>query len=299
MKMKRMWGVWAMVAMFATGFTGAGALSAAEPGPALVEKSAIDKVLSGFVDSTALIGVSALVYEDGKEAYFGAFGLADREAGKPMKRDTIVQIFSMTKPVAGVALMRLYEQGKFKLDDPLAKYAPEFANVRVYTGEDAAGKPVLEAPRRAITVHDMLRHTSGLSGGGGDQTAVGAIYRQIDPSNRNNTLPELVKKLAAVPLAYQPGTRWLYSNAVDVQAFLVEKISGQPFDAYLRQHIFEPLGMKTTRYTILPTDADRPRLAALYERAETGTYQRVPDEQAYAFNGASWPLKPGGFGLVS
>ena len=109
-------------------------------GAAAVDKSKIDGALQGFIESKALVGISALVYQDGHEAYFGAFGQADREAGKPMARDTLVQIFSMTKPITGVALMSLYEAGKFQLDDPLAKYAPEFAHLRVYAGTDSNGK---------------------------------------------------------------------------------------------------------------------------------------------------------------
>jgi CubicO group peptidase (beta-lactamase class C family) len=139
--------------------------SAAAPAGSSVDKAKIDATLSGFIDSGALVGVSALVYEDGHEAYFGAFGQADREAGKPMTRDTLVQIFSMTKPITGVALMSLYEAGKFQLDDPLAKYAPEFANLRVYAGIDPHGEVVYEALRRAVTIRDITRHTAGFYAG--------------------------------------------------------------------------------------------------------------------------------------
>jgi len=126
-----------------------------------VDKPHIDAALSAFIESKALVGVSALVYEDGQEAYFGAFGQADREAGKPMTRDTLVQIFSMTKPVAGVALMSLYEAGKFQLDDPLSRYAPEFADVRVYAGIDTHGEVIYQPVSRPITIRDITRHTAG------------------------------------------------------------------------------------------------------------------------------------------
>jgi CubicO group peptidase (beta-lactamase class C family) len=267
--------------------------------PPLVDPAAIDSALKSLIDSKQILGVSALVYERGKEAYFGAFGVADRENNKPMTRDTVVQIFSMTKPVTGVALMQLYERGKFQLDAPLAAYAPEFAEMRVYAGTDANGQPRYEAPRRPITVRDVLRHTAGFTGGSGEPAAVTAIYKEIDPRNLNNTLPQFAAKLAQVPLAYQPGTQWQYSDAVDVQAYLVQKISGVPFDEYLKLHIFRPLGMTSTRHTILPGDPDRPQLAAMYTRNEDGSFTRQPDEEAYAFNGAAWPLKPGSFGLVS
>jgi CubicO group peptidase (beta-lactamase class C family) len=268
------------------------------PTPALVDPAAIDSALKSVVDSQKVVGVSALVFERGKEAYFGAFGLADRENNRPMARDTVVQIFSMTKPVTGVALMQLYERGKFELDAPLTTYVPEFAQVQVYAGTDASGQPRYEAPKRPITVRDILRHTAGFNGDGAPE-AVTAIYRQVDPRNRNNALPEVIARLATVPLAYHPGTQWKYSDAVDVQAYLVQKISGVPFDEYLKLHIFRPLGMTSTRYTILPTDPDRAQLAALYTRNEDGTFTRQSDEEAFSFNSAEWPYKPGSGGLVS
>jgi len=268
------------------------------PPPPLVVPAAIDSALKSLVDSKQIVGASALIYERGQEAYFGAFGLADRENNKPFARDTVVQIFSMTKPVTGVALMQLYERGKFELDAPLAVYAPEFAEMQVYAGVDASGQPKYEAPKRPITVRDILRHTAGFNGDGAPE-AVTALYRQADPRNRNNALPDVIAKMAKVPLAYQPGTKWSYSDAVDVQAFLVQKISGVPFDEYLKLHIFRPLGMTSTRHTILPTDPDRPQLAALYTRNDDGTFTRQSDEEAYGYNGAVWPYKSGSAGLVS
>ena len=181
---------------------------AAIPAPPLVVPAAIDSALKSLVDSKQIVGASALVYERGQEAYFGAFGLADRENNKPFARDTVVQIFSMTKPVTGVALMQLYERGKFELDAPLAVYAPEFAEMQVYAGVDANGQPKYEAPKRPITVRDILRHTAGFNGDGAPE-AVTALYRQADPRNPNNALPEVIAKMAKVPLAYQPGTQWI------------------------------------------------------------------------------------------
>ncbi len=276
----------------------------AQPAPAIatpptIDPAIIDTALKAMVDDKRLIGVSALVFERGKEAYFGAFGLADRENNKPMTRDTIVQIFSMTKPVTGVALMQMYERGKFQLDDPLSNYLPEYANVTVFAGVDANGQPKFEPPKRPITVRDILRHTAGFIGGP-DDSPVGRLYREADPRGGfANTLAQVSEKLARVPLAYQPGTRWLYSDAVDIQAALLQKISGVPFDKYLELHIFKPLGMSSVRYTILPTDPDRPRLAALYTRNDDGTFTRQSDEEAYTFNSAPWPYKPGSFGLVA
>ena len=268
------------------------------PPPLVIEPGAIDDALRSMVESRKIVGVSALVFQGNREVYFGAFGLADRENNKPMARDTVVQIFSMTKPVTGVALMKLFERGKFKLDDPLEIYAPEFANLKVYAGLDESGQPKYEAPKRKVTIRDVMRHTAGFTGEG-DQTAVGAIYRELDPRAYTNTLADFAAELGQVPLAYQPGTRWLYSDAVCVQAYLVQKLSGVPFDKFLDLHIFRPLGMKSVRHTILPTDPDRPQLAALYTRNEDGSFTRQGEEEAYGFNNRAWPMKPGSSGLVA
>jgi CubicO group peptidase (beta-lactamase class C family) len=270
--------------------------SSAALGAGNVDKAKVDAALSGLTDSKALVGVSALVYQDGHEVYFGAFGQADREAGKPMTRDTLVQIFSMTKPITGVALMSLYEAGKFELDDPLSKYAPEFANMRVYAGIDTHGEVVYEPVHRPITIRDITRHTAGFYAGN-DHMPVGEIYRAANPTDKHNTLVEESVKLGSLPLLFQPGARWLYGPSVDVQALLVQRLSGMPFDEYLQQKIFKPLGMKNTRYVLRPQD--RARIAAVYEWHPDGSLSREPDEKAYEFNGHDWPLKPGSYGLVS
>ncbi len=261
----------------------------------LVDDAVINKALKNFVDNQALIGVSALIYEDGKEAYFGAFGQADREEGRPMQRDTIVQIFSMTKPVTGAVLMTLYEEGRFQLDDPLAKYAPEFADMKVYAGEEN-GRPVYEDLKRPITIRDLMRHTAGFYGGE-EPSPVRELYQAADATNRNNTLVRMAEKLGGVPLLYQPGTRWLYSPSVDVQAFLAERLAGKPFDQLLQERIFDPLKMQDTSYFV-PQDK-RARFAALYTRSEDGTFTRQTDEQAFSFYFNHWPLTPGGWGLTS
>ncbi len=271
-------------------------LPGSAPAASLVSKNKVDAALNSFVESHALVGVSALVYQDGREAYFGAFGQADREAHTPMTRDTLVQIFSMTKPITGVALMTLYEAGKFQLDDPVAMYAPEFANIKVYAGIDTHGEVIYEAPRRPMTIRDLTRHTAGFYAGV-DHTPVAEIYRAANPIDKTNTLAQEANKLSSLPLLFQPGSRWLYGPSVDVQAYLVERLSGMAFDQYLQATIFKPLGMKDTRYTLRPQD--RARMAALYEWHEDGSLTRDPDDKALEFNGQDWPLKPGSYGLVS
>lgn len=259
-------------------------------------KARIDSTLRRFVDAGSVAGVSALVWEKGAESYYNAFGMADRESQRPMRRDAIVQIFSMTKPITGVALMTLFEQGKFQLDDPVAKYAPEFANVRVYAGKDASGAPILEMPRRAMTIRDLTRHTAGFATGGGDP-GVGPLLAAADPMSRRNTLSQMAEKLGRVPLLFHPGEKWAYGPSVDVQAFLVERISGQKYEEYVTEHVLTPLRMRETRYFV--PEADRGRFAAAYQRSASGVLSRMPDSSARAFNTNRWPLTPGGYGFTS
>lgn len=265
-------------------------------GVARIDRARIDASLKQYVDAGKIVGASALVVQDDREAYFGAFGLADREARRPMARDTVVLIYSMTKPLTGVALMQLHEQGKFQLDDPVARYLPEFADQRVHAGEAADGSPLLQPLQRAVTIRDLMRHTAGLLDGDDPKGPVRALYRKADPDNPRNTLAEEVRRLASVPLLYQPGTRWVYSPGVEVQARLVEVLSGKDFETYLQQHVLDPLRMHDTRYA--PRAADRPRMAAIYKRNDDGRLQRVADADVLKID-IDKPLRPGSWGLVS
>lgn len=258
-------------------------------------KTRIDSVLRQFVTKGDLAGASALIFEQGKEVYFNAFGMADKAASRALRRDAIVQIYSMTKPITGVALMQLFEQGKFKLDDPLSKYAPEFANMMVYTGADSSGKPVLVPAKRAITIRDITRHTAGFATGA--EPGVNQLLRAADPGNRNNTLAQMATKLATVPLWFHPGEKWSYGPSVDVQAYLVERLSGQPFPEYLREHILGPLRMNETRYVV--PESDRDRFAAMFQRSDSGVLTQQPNAAAHAFNTRAWPMTPGSFGLTA
>ena len=227
------------------------------------------------------------MYERGKEVYFGAFGLADRENNKPMTRDTIVQIFSMTKPVTGVALMQLYERGKFELDEPLAVYAPEFADVKVYAGLDASGQPKYEAPKRPITVRDILRHTAGFHGDGSPE-AVAAIYR----ADRSAQLQQHAARVSArarqgAARAINPARSGCTATPSTCRPTSCRRSPACRSTSTSTLHILTPLGMTTTRYTILPTDPDRPQLAAIYTRNDDGTFTRQSDEEAYRFNSAA------------
>ena len=240
---------------------------AATPAPALVAAAAAAHRARGHRcraqepgrQASKIVGVSALVYQRGKEAYFGAFGLADRENNKPMARDTIVQIFSMTKPVTGVALMKLYERGKFQLDDPLASYAPEFANLKVYAGLDEAASRNTRRRSASRSLRDVLRHTAGFTASNGDdQTATGAIYREIKPARATATRWRNSRRSSRrCRWPTSPARAGCIRTPSTCRPALVQKISGVPFDRFLELHIFKPLGMTSTRFTILPTDPDR------------------------------------------
>jgi CubicO group peptidase (beta-lactamase class C family) len=261
-------------------------------------KVRLDSTLKGLVDSGTIAGVSALVFEKNKEVYFNAFGYADRENNVAMDRNTIVRIFSMTKPITGTALMSLYEKGAFQLDDPLAKYLPEFANVKVFTGYDAKGEMILVAPNRAITIRDITRHTAGFVTNQPDTTtAFGQMVKKTDHMNRENTLAQMAAKLGSLPLTFHPGEQWAYGPCVDVQAYLVEKLSGKPFEQYINETIINPLQMNTTRYVVAENNLSR--FSAVYVKGEDGKLNRAPDKEANAFNIQAWPLTPGGWGLTS
>lgn len=275
----------------------AAAQSRPEPGTTFrIDKARIDKALADMVTSNRAAGVSALVWRDGREVYFGATGLADREAKRPFARDTLVQIYSMTKPVTGVALMQLWEKGKFGLDDPLSKYLPEFATMLVQDGTGADGQPLWRPAARAVTVRDILRHTAGFAYGGGD-TAAEKAFAQADPLALTNDLTAFGHRIAHVPLMFDPGTQWRYSAAVDVQALLVERLSGEKFEDYVRSHILKPLGMNDSAWS--RSDADLARFAATYILGADGKLVREDDKIMRARNFPKPAMTMGGAGIVT
>lgn len=271
--------------------------SQGEQSTAIIDQAAIDRLnttLSGFVESGNVAGASALIREKDREVYFNTFGMADREANVPMTRDTIAQIFSMTKPLTGVALLTLYEQGKIDLDDPVAQHLPEFSDLRVYAGTDEQGEIILEAPRRPLTIRDLTRHTAGFANST-ELPGVGPVLAKEGPGAPEQTLTEMAERLARVPLYFHPGEHWSYGPEVDVLALVVERVSGQPFETYLREYILGPLNMRETHYFVPQTR--RHRLAALYQRQGEGELVRAADGQRLAIE--RWALTPGGYGLTS
>jgi CubicO group peptidase (beta-lactamase class C family) len=286
---------WTAAALSVALFWPFSAVSQQNPPTVRLDSKRIDDALTQMVTDGRAAGASVLIWKDGSEAHFGTAGYADREAQRPMTRDTIAQIYSITKPVTGVALMQLWEQGKFGLDDPLARYLPEFASMQVYAGVDAAGTPIYRAAARPIIVRDIMRHTAGFAYGPG-KTPAHEAYVKADPLALDIDLAEMGRRLAKVPLLFDPGTQWSYSIAVDVQALLVEKLSGQPFAEYVRAHVLEPLQMRDTAWR--QPDERLPRLAAMYQKKE-GKLVRNADAATRRLNFQNNRLTGGGFGLAS
>lgn len=287
----------ALIAVAAAAFLTLAGCASSPLGPKpIAQKATIDAALQRLVDDKRVAGDSMLVFEHGRETYYGAAGFADREAGRPMTRDTLAQIWSMTKPVTGVAIMTLYEKGLFQLDEPVAKYVPELADLKVYAGQDAAGKPILVTPPRQPTIRDVMRHTAGFANGG-DDAGVGPLYAAADVNNPDNSLAELARRLGTVPLAYAPGAQWRYSTAVDIQALMVERLSGMSFEAYVQKTIFDPLKMRDTGWYV--AEERRGRMAVPYKRTSAGELERMPDADAWRYPYKKWTLRSGSFGLIS
>ncbi len=224
---------------------------------------ALSAYIKEQVEQQKLAGAVTLVAKDGKIERFEASGFSDLENSTPMTKDTIFRIFSMTKPIAGTALMILYDEGKFVLEDPVEKYIPEFKGMQVFKSVLPDGTFETEPANHPMTIRELMSHTGGLvytpplSRG-----PVANAYGKANVLDRNSNLKEMVGKLGKIPLNQQPGTQWVYSVSVDVQGYLVEVLSGQPFDAYLEERIFKPLGMRDTAFYVAPGKAAR--LSRLY-----------------------------------
>ena len=215
----------------------------------------IRPVIEKHVGGDKLAGVLTLLARRGELVHLECVGLMDRENNKPMQSDTIFRIYSMTKPIICVALMTLYEQGCFQLFEPVSKFIPEFKNLKVYAGEDES-EVKLVGLERDVTIRDLLTHTSGLTYHFLEYSPVERMYREARVSSEK-PLAEFVADLLKLPLALQPGTHWRYSFAHDVVAYLIEIMSGQPLDAYLRGALFEPLGMADTGFHVPQDKQDR------------------------------------------
>ena len=215
----------------------------------------IAPAMQRYIDAELTPGVITAVMRHGKLIHYKAQGHMDVASAKPMREDAIFRIASMTKPIASVALMMLWEEGRFQLRDPVSKFIPEFAAAQVSTAADASGTTgELVTPKRPIQIRDMLTHTAGLAN---NYSGNVAAYRQAMNTPRPKSNAEQIKRLAALPLNYHPGEEWQYSAATNVVGHLVEIISGQSLDEFLRQRIFEPLQMPDTHFYLDNTKGGR------------------------------------------
>ncbi|HVS66770.1 MAG TPA: serine hydrolase domain-containing protein [Thermoanaerobaculia bacterium] len=300
------WAVVVVALLLVSGFGGPAAAAAedggdaplpwAEPAEVGIDPVGLEKLSAAMhelVDQGQLAGVQFAIARRGKLVHFESYGKRDLASGAPVEDDTIFRIYSMTKPIAGVALMTLYDEGKFQLDDPVSKYIPELGGLRVAVADGPDGMPELADAERDMTIRDLMTHTGGLTYGIFGRSQVDLLYQKASVLDREQDLEQLVAKLAKLPLLFQPGTRWNYSVSVDVQGRLVEVLSGKPFDQFLRERIFEPLGLKDTAFHVPPEKADR--LATLYVPNNEGVLQPQSNDDVLI------PPKfhSGGGGLVS
>ncbi|TNC12514.1 beta-lactamase family protein [Methylobacterium terricola] len=253
--------------------------------------------MRGYVEAGKLPGLSVTVARRGQVVFSRQEGLRDLARGLPMEHDTIVRIYSMTKPLTSVAILMLYEEGRFQLDDPITRTLPEFRGMRVLTGGSRL-RPETVPAERDITFRDLLTHTSGLSYGFMDATLVDRMYREegVDFQTAETSLADVVAKAARQPLLAQPGAEWNYSIATDVLGHLVAVIAGQPFDDFLRERIIRPLGMVDTDFHV-PADKIT-RFASNYALGEGGRLTLIDDARDGRY-ARPRTVPSGGGGLVS
>ncbi len=251
-------------------------------------------IIQDEIDHKQLAGAVTILARHGKIVDYHIYGQRDLDAKTPMTKDTIFRDYSMTKPVTGVAMMILFEEGKWLPNDPIAKYIPEFKNLKVFAGVDKDGNPILVDPDHAPTMRELMSHSAGFSYGNG-KTVVDAMYKDLKPAQSAN-LQEMIDKLAKIPLNYQPGKGWTYSLSMDIEGYLVEKFSGQTLPDFMRDHIFVPLGMKDAGFFV--PQEKRSRFATNY-RQEQGQLV-VTNAGSPPTDYTTQPTQPsGGGGLVS
>ena len=252
----------------------------------------LDAGMKAIVDNKQLAGVSTIVTRHGQIVQQMTYGKADLASDTPLAKDTIVRIYSMTKPITGVAMMILYEEGKWKPSDPISRHIPEFKDLKVFKSLDADGKPVADLPGHPPTMGELMSHTAGFTYGLFGSSPVDKLYQQANPLAAGS-LKDFIDRLAPLPLAYEPGQGWVYSVGVDIQGYLVEKLSGQPFADFLRDRIFEPLGMNDTAFFVPANKLSR--LATIYQLTAQGLAPMPRDPNVSAAPG----FPSGGGGLYS
>jgi CubicO group peptidase (beta-lactamase class C family) len=239
----------------------------------------VSRLVQSYIDDGKFPGAISMVARRGKVVHFETYGQMDVEAGKPVTPETIYRIFSMTKPIASVGLMTLYEEGRFQLDDPASKFIPQFKGLKVLEGGTADSYTTREASRE-ITIRDLLTHCSGLTAGG-TATPVAQLYQRagLRGSQSDGTLVDFIEKLGSLPLKCDPGAEWNYGVSTDVVGYLCEVMSGQRLDVFLRERILDPLGMADTGFQVPAGEVHR--FAANYKfGGENGAKYSLSDSPA-------------------
>jgi CubicO group peptidase (beta-lactamase class C family) len=235
----------------------------------------LDAYMAKAVADGRVAGLSTLLARHGQVVSEKTYGIRSLATGAPMTRDTIVRLYSMSKPITGVAMMMLFEDGRWQLDDPITKFVPEFKALKVMTGADPDGRRSIQDMKRPPSMRELMSHTAGFGYGLADQHPVDKLYREKGVLSANG-LADMIKRTAEIPLMFQPGTKWSYSSAVDIQGYIVEKLSGQKFGEFLQQRIFTPLKMTDTSFYVSRDKAAR--LAAVYAgNPKTGKIEEVKE----------------------
>lgn len=254
-------------------------------------------IMQQAVDQKRIAGIVTILARHGKVVDYRTYGVSDLASGKPIQKDAIFRDFSMTKPITGVAMMILYEQGKWLPSDPISKFIPAFAHLKVYGGVGADGKMILVEPDHPPTMRELMSHTAGFTYGFFGDTPVDKIYRDANLLASTN-LQDFIDKLAKIPLLYQPGKGWTYSMSMDIEGYIVEKLSGQSLPDFTRDHIFQPLGMRDAGFYV-PADK-RSRFVTLYRSGPDGELLADPGASRRSGDYDVQPSMPsGGGGMVS
>jgi CubicO group peptidase (beta-lactamase class C family) len=254
-------------------------------------------IIQGEVDQKQLAGAITILARHGKIVDYHLYGNRDSAAGTAITKDTIFRCYSMTKPVTGVAMMILYEQGKWQPQDPISKYIPEFAHLKVFNGADANGKMILVDPEHPPLMRELMTHTAGFTYGNG-ATLADKAYGELKV-NQTKSLQEMINQIALAPLIYQPGKGWVYSLSMDIQGYIVEKLSGQSLPEFMHDHIFAPLGMKDAGFYV-PADKRNRFSPNYFYDAKSGQLKESTTENGIPTDYAEQPTKPsGGGGLVA
>ena len=257
----------------------------------------LDAYMAKTVTSGRVAGMVTLLARHGQVVQEKSYGVRSLAGGAPMAADTIVRLYSMSKPITGVAMMMLWEEGRWRLDEPVTDFVPEFRNLKVFTAKNADGTLAVEPVKRPMTMRQLMSHSAGFGYGLFEEHPVDKLYRDKGVLSANG-LADMIKRTSEIPLLYQPGTQWSYSSAVDIQGYIIEKLSGQKFGEFLQQRVFAPLKMTDTAFYVPREKASR--LAAVYIPNMAGKI-----DEAKALFGLQMPtyleppaLESGGGGLV-